>query len=96
MRVGDALSTLGRVLGLTGWAGLTGCIYLMLCPMFLKRSLVGWYDTDWLGIDNGPVVSVAENFRTGMIWNLMRKNTTIIRGLRRADFRGGWLKTAPQ
>lgn len=35
-----------RVANITGWAGFLGLFYLMLCPMFLKRSLVGWYDTD--------------------------------------------------
>ncbi len=35
-----------RTAGVTGWAGFAGLSYLMLCPMFLKRSLVGWYDTD--------------------------------------------------
>lgn len=35
-----------RVTGITGWAGFMGMVYLMLCPMSLKRSLVGWYDTD--------------------------------------------------
>lgn len=32
--------------GITGWPGFLGMAFLMLCPMFLKRSLVGWYDTD--------------------------------------------------
>lgn len=35
-----------RVIGITGWAGFAGMTFLMLCPMFLKRSLAGWYDTD--------------------------------------------------
>jgi hypothetical protein len=35
-----------RAAGITGWAGSLGLVYVMLCPMFLKRSLVGWYDTD--------------------------------------------------
>lgn len=35
-----------RIAGITGWPGFLGLAYLMMCPMFLKRSLVGWYDTD--------------------------------------------------
>ena len=51
----------------------------------------GWYDTDYLGIDQGPILIMAENYRTGLIWNLLRKHPAIIRGLRRAGFTGGWL-----
>lgn len=52
---------------------------------------LGWFDTDWLGIDNGPVVLMIENYRSGLIWSLMREHPTIVRGLQRAGFRGGWL-----
>jgi hypothetical protein len=52
---------------------------------------VAWVDNDYLGIDQGPIVSMIENHRTGLIWNLMRKNEHLKRGLRRAGFTGGWL-----
>ncbi len=55
----------------------------------------GWYDVDYLGIDQGPIVAMIENWRTGLIWETMRKNPHIVRGLRRAGFEGGWLDTAP-
>lgn len=58
----------------------------------------GWFDVDYLGIDQGPIVIMIENYRTGLIWNLMKKNPYIIAGLRRAGFTGGWLdavKTRP-
>jgi hypothetical protein len=55
----------------------------------------GWYDTDYLGIDQGPILIMAENYRTGLVWNYMRKHPAIIRGLRRAGFTGGWLDQAP-
>jgi hypothetical protein len=55
----------------------------------------GWFDTDYLGIDQGPIVAMIENHRSGFVWNLMRRNEAIVRGLRRAGFTGGWLDAAP-
>ena len=54
----------------------------------------GWYDTDYLGIDQGPIVAMIENQRTELVWRAMKRNPHIIRGLRRAGFRGGWLDEA--
>jgi len=51
----------------------------------------GWYDTDYLGIDQGPILAMIENHRTGLIWRTMRRNPHIIRGLLAAGFTGGWL-----
>jgi hypothetical protein len=55
----------------------------------------GWYDTDYLGIDEGPILIMAENYRTGLVWRYMRRHPAIIRGLRRAGFTGGWLDQVP-
>jgi hypothetical protein len=55
---------------------------------------VGWFDGDYLGIDQGPIVTMIENHRSGLVWRLMRKNPHIVRGLRRAGFTGGWLEEA--
>jgi hypothetical protein len=57
--------------------------------------LLGWFDGDYLGIDQGPIVIMIENWRTGLVWNTMRKNPHIVRGLRRAGFTGGWLSDLP-
>jgi hypothetical protein len=54
----------------------------------------GWFASDYLGIDEGPIVAMIENYRSGLVWNAMRKNPYIIRGLRRAGFSGGWLDQA--
>ena len=56
---------------------------------------VGWFDTDCLGIDQGPVVAMIENHRSELVWRTMRRNPHIVRGLRRAGFSGGWLDRAP-
>jgi hypothetical protein len=53
---------------------------------------VGWFDVDYLGIDEGPIVAMIENYRSGLVWKVMRKNAHIQRGLKRAGFAGGWLK----
>jgi len=51
----------------------------------------GWFDTDYLGIDQGPILAMAENHRSGLVWRTMRRNPYIVRGLERAGFSGGWL-----
>jgi hypothetical protein len=56
---------------------------------------VGWFDTDYLGIDQGPIVAMIENLRSELVWRHMRDNPYIIEGLRRAGFTGGWLDSAP-
>jgi len=56
---------------------------------------LGWGDTDYLGIDQGPIVAMIENWRSEMIWKVMRTNPHVIKGLRRAGFSGGWLDSAP-
>lgn len=55
---------------------------------------VGWFDGDYLGIDQGPIVAMIENHRSGLVWETMRKNPHVVRGLKRAGFTGGWLDTA--
>jgi hypothetical protein len=45
-----------------------------------------WFDTEFLGIDQGPLLIMVENFRTGLIWNYMMKDRVIQRGLRRLEF----------
>ncbi|MFH0989681.1 MAG: glucoamylase family protein [bacterium] len=51
----------------------------------------GWFNKDYLGIDQGPILLSIENLRTELIWKQMKKNPYIIRGLKRAGFSGGWL-----
>ncbi len=53
-----------------------------------------WFDDDYLGIDQGPILIQMENYRSGLIWEVMKRNPHIIRGLKRAGFSGGWLDEA--
>lgn len=52
---------------------------------------IGWFDTDFLGIDQGPIIAMIENYRSDLIWKTMRKNPYIVAGLKKAGFTGGWL-----
>jgi hypothetical protein len=51
----------------------------------------GWFDTYYIGIDQGPIVLMLENYRSEFVWKVMRKNPYIQAGLKKAGFRGGWL-----
>ena len=51
----------------------------------------GWVDSVQLGIDQGPIVLMIENWRSGFVWQVMKKNPYIRKGLERAGFTGGWL-----
>ena len=53
---------------------------------------MGWADDKQIGIDQGPIVLMIENWRSGFVWNVMRKNPYIRKGLERAGFTGGWLE----
>jgi hypothetical protein len=52
----------------------------------------GWISEGYYAIDQGPKVLMIENDRSGMLWELMKRCPYLVRGLRRAGFRGGWLE----
>jgi hypothetical protein len=51
----------------------------------------GWFDVDYIGIDQGAILLMIENYHTGLIWDIMKKNPYIVTGLKKAGFSGGWL-----
>ncbi len=53
-----------------------------------------WVSPFHFGINEGPVVLMIENARSGLLWRLMRTCPYLVTGLRRAGFRGGWLAQA--
>ena len=57
---------------------------------------LGWVASDYIGIDQGPIVAMIANYRNGFVWDVMRRNPYIRRGLLRAGFQGGWLEEGPQ
>ena len=48
------------------------------------NPMTGWYDTDVIGIDTGITMLMAENLRTGFVWNTFMKNPEARRGFQRA------------
>jgi hypothetical protein len=52
---------------------------------------VGWVSPFHFGINEGPTVLMIENYRTEMVWSMMKKCAPLVAGLRAAGFRGGWL-----
>jgi hypothetical protein len=54
----------------------------------------GWVDGDYIGIDQGAICAMIENYRSDLIWRVMQKSPHLRRGLERAGFTGGWLAAA--
>ena len=50
------------------------------------NPLKNWYDTDVVGIDTGITLLMAENLRTGFVWNTFMKNREAQTGVERAGF----------
>lgn len=51
-----------------------------------------WYDPDVLGIDQGISVVMAENLRSGMVWNSFMHNPESVVAMQLAGFRGNGSK----
>lgn len=45
-----------------------------------------WVNNDWIGIDQGPMLIMIENFRTGLVWDYVMKDEIIQEGLKRLGF----------
>ncbi len=56
-----------------------------------RNPFGGWVSPWHYGLNQGPIVLMIENYRSGLIWRLMRGCPYIQEGLRRAGFTGGWL-----
>jgi hypothetical protein len=59
------------------------------------NPLTNWYDGDVLGIDLGITMLMAENYRTGFVWEQFMKNEDAKRGMARAGFRPEFSKPSP-
>jgi hypothetical protein len=51
----------------------------------------GWVSPWYYGLNQGPVIIMIENYRSGLVWQLVRRCPYIATGLLRAGFRNGWL-----
>ena len=48
-----------------------------------------WYPQRYLAIDQGPIIIMIENYRTGLLWNLFLSNPEVQEGLSRLGFSYG-------
>ena len=47
---------------------------------------INWYDTDYLGIDQGPILLMIENLRTALIWDYCMRDPVIQKGMKILGF----------
>ncbi|MGL1888278.1 MAG: Ig-like domain-containing protein [Reichenbachiella sp.] len=45
-----------------------------------------WYANSFLAIDQGPIILMIENHRTGLFWDLLMQDDEIVKGLVKLDF----------
>jgi hypothetical protein len=62
-------------------------------PTFPRKpgQKTAWISPLHMGVNEGPIVLMIENYCSGLIWRLMRKCPYLVSGLRHAGFAGGWL-----
>lgn len=56
-----------------------------------KGAPAGWISDGRFGLDQGMIVLMIENARSGLVWRLLKRSAAVRTGLHRAGFRGGWL-----
>ncbi|MGA8555418.1 MAG: glucoamylase family protein, partial [Candidatus Acidiferrales bacterium] len=56
-----------------------------------STDLHAWASPWIFGLNEGPILMMIENFHTELVWKLIRRCPYIVKGLRRAGFRDGWL-----
>jgi len=52
-----------------------------------------WVAETYIAIDQGPIVIMIENHRTGLLWKLFMSVPEVLTGLRRLEFASPWLGT---
>jgi hypothetical protein len=60
-----------------------------------SRNPNGWVAPWKLGLNEGPIVLMIENYLSGLLWKVFRTCPYAVHGLRRAGFEGGWLRAEP-
>lgn len=51
----------------------------------------GWIAPWHCGLNQGPMIAMIENYRSGLVWRLLRGCRYVVAGLSAAGFAGGWL-----
>src|SRR5256885_7728931 len=60
-----------------------------------QPTLPGWVDQDYIGIDQGPILAMIENYRSALVWRGMHSKSYVRGGLEGAGVSGGWLREPP-
>ncbi len=47
---------------------------------------LNWFNKEYIGIDQGPLLLMIENFRSGLVWDYVMKDPIIQKGLNRLGF----------
>jgi hypothetical protein len=55
------------------------------------KSDGSWYANGHLAIDQGPIINMIENHRSGLLWNLFMRTPEVQDGLRKLDFKSPYL-----
>lgn len=53
-----------------------------------------WISEWQFGLNQGPIILMIENYKTGLIWDIIKNSPHIIGGLQKAGFSGGWLDSS--
>jgi hypothetical protein len=51
-----------------------------------------WYAQSYLAIDQGPIVVMMENYRSGLLWKLFMTIPEVQKGLKKLGFKSPWIK----
>ncbi|HLI19188.1 MAG TPA: glucoamylase family protein [Rhodanobacteraceae bacterium] len=63
----------------------------VVCNMVDGKKVCAWVSPWHFALNQGPIVLMIENYRSRMVWNLMRECAPLKLGLQRAGFSGEWL-----
>ena len=58
-------------------------------PLMRSRN---WYAGSYLAIDQGPIIGMIENYRTGLLWKLFMSCPEVQNGLKNLGFESPYLK----
>lgn len=47
---------------------------------------MGWFDNQYIAIDQGPIIIMIENYRSSLLWNLLMSDMEIQKGLTKLGF----------
>ncbi len=56
-------------------------------PTFDGTKPSGWVDKETLGIDQGPILLMTENYRSGFVWSMMKNDQYLNSALKKAGFK---------